>query len=65
MCFKFSLLSLRLIKQENMEIKERIIQQAGELFVKHGIKRISMDEIASKLGIKKGRNGGACVSKNN
>ncbi len=36
-----------------MEIKERIIQQAGELFVKHGIKRISMDEIASKLGISK------------
>ncbi|MDD3356727.1 MAG: TetR/AcrR family transcriptional regulator, partial [Dysgonamonadaceae bacterium] len=36
-----------------MELKDRIIYQAGELFVKHGIKRISMDEIASKLGISK------------
>ncbi len=36
-----------------MELKERIILQAGDLFVKHGIKRISMDEIASKLGISK------------
>ncbi len=36
-----------------MELKDRIIQQAGVLFVKHGIKRISMDEIASKLGISK------------
>ena len=36
-----------------MELKDRIINQAGELFMKHGIKRISMDEIASKLGISK------------
>ena len=36
-----------------MELKDRIIEQAGELFVKHGIKRISMDEIASRLGISK------------
>ena len=36
-----------------MDLKDRIIDQAGELFVKHGIKRISMDEIASKLGISK------------
>ena len=36
-----------------MELKDRIIDQAGELFVKHGIKRISMDEIAAKLGISK------------
>ena len=36
-----------------MELKDRIINQAGELFVNHGIKRISMDEIASKLGISK------------
>ena len=36
-----------------MDLKDRIINQAGELFVKHGIKRISMDEIASKLGISK------------
>ena len=36
-----------------MDLKDRIINQAGDLFVKHGIKRISMDEIASKLGISK------------
>lgn len=36
-----------------MELKDRIIQQAGELFMKHGVKRISMDEIASRLGISK------------
>ncbi len=36
-----------------MELKDRIINQAGELFMKHGIKRISMDEIASRLGISK------------
>lgn len=36
-----------------MDLKDRIINQAGELFMKHGIKRISMDEIASKLGISK------------
>lgn len=36
-----------------MDLKDRIINQAGSLFVKHGIKRISMDEIASNLGISK------------
>ena len=36
-----------------MELKDRIIQEAGKLFIKHGIKRISMDEIASRLGISK------------
>ena len=36
-----------------MELKDRIIHQAGELFMKHGVKRISMDEIASRLGISK------------
>lgn len=36
-----------------MDLKDRIINQAGELFMKHGVKRISMDEIASKLGISK------------
>ena len=36
-----------------MELKDRIINQAGDLFMKHGVKRISMDEIASKLGISK------------
>mgnify|MGYP001159197368 CR=1 FL=1 len=36
-----------------MEIKERIILQAGELFMKYGVRRTSMDEIASRLGISK------------
>ena len=36
-----------------MDLKDRIINQAGELFVKYGVKSISMDEIASKLGISK------------
>lgn len=36
-----------------MEIKERIIEIAGKLFVRHGVKRTSMDEIASRLGISK------------
>ena len=36
-----------------MDLKDRIIDQAGKLFVRHGIKKISMDEIASKLGISK------------
>ena len=36
-----------------MDLKNRIIDQAGKLFVRHGIKKISMDEIASKLGISK------------
>ena len=49
----FSLLPLWLTKIQSMELKDRIIDQAGNLFVKHGIKRISMDEIASRLGISK------------
>ncbi|MDO5524146.1 MAG: TetR/AcrR family transcriptional regulator [Bacteroidia bacterium] len=36
-----------------MEIKERIASQAGELFIQHGAKNVSMDEIASKLGMSK------------
>lgn len=35
------------------EIKDRIATQAGELFMQHGVKSISMDEIASKLGMSK------------
>ena len=35
------------------EIKDRIASQAGELFMQHGIKSVSMDEIASKLGMSK------------
>lgn len=36
-----------------MEVKERIKQKADELFRQYGIKTITMDEIAGKLGISK------------
>lgn len=36
-----------------MEIKERIREKATELFIKYGIKCITMDEIAAQLGISK------------
>ncbi|MCE5179841.1 MAG: TetR/AcrR family transcriptional regulator [Porphyromonadaceae bacterium] len=36
-----------------MEIKERIIAKAGDLFFQYGIKGVSMDELASSLGISK------------
>ena len=36
-----------------MEIKDRIINKAGELFFQYGIRNISMDELASSLGISK------------
>lgn len=35
------------------EIRERIASQAGELFMQHGVKSVSMDEIASRLGMSK------------
>ncbi|MDD2314117.1 MAG: TetR/AcrR family transcriptional regulator [Proteiniphilum sp.] len=36
-----------------MEIKERIIAKAGDLFFQYGIKSVSMDEMAFSLGISK------------
>ncbi len=36
-----------------MEIKERIQQKARELFMRYGFKSVTMDEIASQLGISK------------
>ena len=36
-----------------MDIKDRIIEKAGELFFQYGIKNISMDELASSLGMSK------------
>jgi len=36
-----------------MEIKERIKQKADELFRRYGIKSVTMDEIASQLGVSK------------
>ena len=38
---------------EDMEIGERIVQKAHELFMRYGIRSISMDEIAKELGISK------------
>ena len=36
-----------------METQERIIQKAQELFLKYGIRSVTMDEIASQLGMSK------------
>ena len=36
-----------------MSTKENIIEQAGELFLRYGIRSVSMDDIASKLGMSK------------
>jgi len=36
-----------------METKEKIIQKAGELFMKYGVRRVTMDEIAKELVVSK------------
>src|SRR5215210_5291279 len=36
-----------------MEVQERILQKATDLFVRYGIRSITMDEIALQLGISK------------
>lgn len=36
-----------------MEIREKIIEEAGKLFVQHGTKSVTMDAIAQSLGISK------------
>jgi AcrR family transcriptional regulator len=36
-----------------MEVKERILEKAGDLFMRYGIRSITMDEIAAQLGISK------------
>lgn len=36
-----------------MEIKDKIARAAGELFMQHGVKNVSMDEIAGVLGMSK------------
>ena len=36
-----------------MEVKERILTKADELFMQYGIRSVSMDDIASQLGISK------------
>jgi AcrR family transcriptional regulator len=37
----------------NMEVKERILNKAADLFMRYGIRSITMDEIAAQLGISK------------
>jgi len=36
-----------------MEVKERILNKTAELFMRYGIRSVTMDEIASQLGISK------------
>jgi AcrR family transcriptional regulator len=36
-----------------MEVKERILSKAADLFMRYGIRSITMDEIAAQLGISK------------
>lgn len=38
---------------EHMEVKERILTKAADLFMRYGIRSITMDEIATQLGISK------------
>jgi TetR/AcrR family transcriptional regulator, cholesterol catabolism regulator len=39
--------------EKNMEVRERILEKAGALFMQYGIRSITMDEIAAQLGISK------------
>ena len=36
-----------------MEVKERILEKATDLFMRYGIRSITMDEIAAQLAISK------------
>ncbi|MEX0987381.1 MAG: helix-turn-helix domain-containing protein, partial [Bacteroidales bacterium] len=36
-----------------MEIKERIITEAGTLFARYGIRSVTMDTLAEEMGISK------------
>jgi AcrR family transcriptional regulator len=45
--------SIVLRRENNMETKERIIEQAKSLFLKLGIRSVSMDDICSHLAISK------------
>jgi TetR/AcrR family transcriptional regulator, cholesterol catabolism regulator len=38
---------------EAMDVKDRILEKSGELFKTYGIKSITMDEIAARLGVSK------------
>lgn len=36
-----------------MDVKERIVKEAGKLFLENGIKNVSMDYLASSIGLSK------------
>jgi TetR/AcrR family transcriptional regulator, cholesterol catabolism regulator len=36
-----------------MEIQQKIVQQAAEMFMRYGVRSVSMDDIAGKLGVSK------------
>jgi AcrR family transcriptional regulator len=36
-----------------MEIKDRILEKAHEMFMRYGIRSVSMDDIAAQLGVSK------------
>lgn len=38
---------------QRMELREKIIEGAGKLFLKHGVRQVTMDAIAHSLGISK------------
>ncbi len=42
-----------IVLRANMEVQERILQKATGLFVRYGMRSITMDEIALQLGISK------------
>jgi TetR/AcrR family transcriptional regulator, cholesterol catabolism regulator len=45
--------SFALLSRLKMENKERILEKATDLFMRYGIRSITMDEIAAQLGISK------------
>lgn len=49
----FYCIFVRFFRNHVMEIKERIVSQAGRLFAQYGVKAVSMDELATSLGISK------------
>ena len=46
-------LKVSIVLRPTMELKERILAKAHELFHKYGMRSVTMDEIASQLGISK------------
>src|SRR5258708_4995487 len=45
--------SIVLCPNFNMEAKDRILQKAHELFMRYGVRSVSMDDIAAQLGMSK------------